>query len=311
MCIMVDFTMDSERVPPDAANADRPDSRAMLVRIRGILPSLGMAGRRIAEDLLADPEGFTRSSIGEIAARADTSTTTVVRFYKRIGYSRFKDLRHDLTQESARERLAAREFPAEASDIDREDSLTQVVAKVARDETLSISDTASVLDTRELTQAVELAARADRVAIFGVGASSIVSSDLQRKLTRIGRTAIDWPDAHSAWTAAAVLGKNAVAIAVSHSGVTSDTIEFLRLARGSGAATIAITNVETSPLAREADVVLRTAAREDAFRSGALGSRIAQLMVVDCLFIGVAQNHYEASMDALRTTYRAVQSRAL
>lgn len=309
---MVDCIMDSARInasPPPGATA-RPDPVAMLVRIRGILPSLGPAERRIAEDLLADPEGFARASISEVAERGDTSTTTVVRFYKRAGYSRFKDLRHDLTQESARERIAAREFPAEANDIDRGDSLIQVVAKVARDETLSISDTASVLQTEELTRAVKLVAQAKRVDIFGLGASSIVSLDLQRKLTRIGRTAIDWPEAHAAWTAAAVLGKNSVAIAVSHSGITSDTIEFLSLARGSGAATIAITNAETSPLAQEADVVLRTAARETAFRSGALGSRIAQLMVVDCLFIGVAQTHYEESMAALRTTYDAVQSRA-
>lgn len=288
----------------------RPDSRAMLVNVRGQLPNLRPAERLIAEDLLADPEGFARSTISETATRVGTSTTTVVRFYRRIGYERFKDLRHDLTQESVRERLTTHEFPAEASDIGREDSLSQIVAKVARDETLSISDTATMLQTEELTRAVRMTAHAQRIDIFGVGASSIVSRDLQRKLARIGRTAIDWPEAHSAWTAAAVLDEDSVALAISHSGVTSDTVEFLRLARRSGATTIAITNVEDSPLAREADVVLRTAARETAFRSGALGSRIAQLMVVDCLFIGVAQTHYDSSLEALRTTYEAVQSRA-
>lgn len=297
---------------PDSAlgAAERPDPRAILITIREMLPNLRPAERRTAEDLLCDPEGFARSSISETAARVCTSTTTVVRFYKRIGYRRFKDLRHDLTQESAREQMAASQFPAETRDIDRDDDLSQVVAKVARDQTLSISDTAEVLQTERLAQAVELTAHAERVDIFGVGASSIVSRDLQHKISRIGRTAIDWPEAHTAWTAAAILGEGSVAIAFSHSGVTSDTVEFLRLARGSGAATIAITNVAESPLACEADVTLRTAARETAFRSGALGSRIAQLMVVDCLFIGVVQTHYEASADALRTTYEAVQSRA-
>lgn len=295
---------------PDPNTPARPAPHAILATVRAMQPSLRPAERRIAKDLLADPEGFARSSINETASRAETSTTTVVRFYKRIGYTRFKDLRHDLTQESAREQMAVSEFPAEASDIDRDDSLAQVIAKVARDETLSLSDTARVLPEEELARAVELAANADRIDIFGVGASSIVSRDLQRKISRIGRTAIDWPEAHTAWTSAAVLGKGSVAIAISHSGVTSDTVEFLRLARSSGAATIAITNVGDSPLAKEADAVLRTAARETAFRSGALGSRIAQLMVVDCLFIGVVQAHYDTSVEALRTTYEAVQSRA-
>ena len=99
---------------------------------------------------------------------------------------------------------------------------------------------------------------------------------------------------------------DAVAVAISHSGATTDTYEFLRLAKESGAATNAITNDENSPLAGLADTVLRTAARESPLRSGALGSRIAQLLVVDCLFTGVAQANYEASTSALQRTYRAV-----
>ncbi len=55
--------------------------------------------------------------------------------------------------------------------------------------------------------------------------------------------------------------------------------------------------------------MLTTAARETRFRSGALGSRIAQLMVVDCLFTGVAQASYDASMEALRSTYTIVHDR--
>ncbi len=44
---------------------------------------------------------------------------------------------------------------------------------------------------------------------------------------------------------------------------------------------------------------------------GAMGSRIAQMMLVDCLFVGVAQQSYEASIDALRKTHAVVQSRKL
>jgi DNA-binding MurR/RpiR family transcriptional regulator len=55
--------------------------------------------------------------------------------------------------------------------------------------------------------------------------------------------------------------------------------------------------------------VLTTAARETPFRSGALGSRIAQLMVIDCLFTGVAQSSFDDSMAALRTTYDVVHRR--
>jgi hypothetical protein len=55
--------------------------------------------------------------------------------------------------------------------------------------------------------------------------------------------------------------------------------------------------------------VLTTAARETTFRSGAMASRIAQLAVIDCLFVGVAQRSYDRTTTALNRTYRAVQSR--
>jgi DNA-binding MurR/RpiR family transcriptional regulator len=292
-------------------DARQPDSRVVLVNVRAALPNLRPAERRIAELLLADPSAFSTRSIGEVAVAAATSTTTVVRFYRRIGYQRFQDLRLDLTREVLRERLAHADIDAVQTDIDPNDSLDEIVAKVAVFETLSISDTSHVLDPGHLREAVGLVAAADRVDLFGVGASSIVSLDLQRKLSRIGRTAIEWPDAHSGWTAAATLHDRSVAIAISHSGATEDTVRFLEIASAQDAATIAITNHADSPLARAAQVVLLTAARETRFRSGALGSRIAQLMVADCLFIGVAQTSFEKSTNALRVTYDTVRTRGV
>ncbi|WP_425280953.1 MurR/RpiR family transcriptional regulator [Pseudoclavibacter terrae] len=281
-------------------------SRTVLVELRALMPSLRPSERRIAEALLADPEGFATRSMAEIADLAGTSTTTVVRFTRRAGYSRFRDLRHDLTEQNLRERLASGAGVAPAADISPGDSLSDVVAKIAMNETLSIADTAEVLDIDALAAAVEAIAGAARVDIHGIGASSVVGVDLQRKLSRIGRIALEWPEAHAAWTAAAVLDDRAVAIAISHSGATAGVVEFLRIAKATGATTVAITNHERSPLAELADIVLRTAARETPLRSAALGSRIAQLMVVDCVFTGVAQADYEASVAAIEKTHQAV-----
>lgn len=289
----------------------RPDPRTVLVRIRASLPSLRPSEKQIAREFLESPAEAANLSIAALAERCGTSTTSVVRFYKRIGYSRFQDLRMDLTREATRERFEHANLQVVSGDIDREDTLDDIIAKVAFNETVSIADTAKVLDRAALGRAVDLVSGARRIDSFGVGASSIVGLDLQQKLSRIGRTALNWPDSHSAWTAAATLDDSCVALAISHSGATVDTVEFLNAARQAGAATIAITNFRDSPLAETADVVLTTAARETRFRSGALGSRIAQLMVIDSLFTGVAQASYDESMAALRTTYNAVHHRKL
>lgn len=280
-----------------------------MVRIRAAMPSLRPSERRIAEFLLEQPMDAAKLSIAELASRCDTSTTSVVRFYKHIGYRHYKDVRLDLTKEATRENVQNADLLTVSGDINRDDSLADIVTKVALNETLSIADTATVLDVDALRDAVALVGSARRVDSFGVGASSLVGLDLQQKLTRIGRIALNWPDPHGAWTSAATLDSSCVVVAVSHSGETVDTVDFLRIARESGAATIAITNFGSSPLAEAADVVLTTAARETPFRSGALGSRIAQLMVVDCLFTAVAQATFDDSVAALRLTYAAVHRR--
>lgn len=284
--------------------------RGVVASIQGALASLPPAERRLADQLLDDPGAFARRSIGEIATQGETSTTTVLRFYSRLGFERFKDFRQALTEEALRFRIATTDSQITAADIERGDSLEEVVAKIARDEKLSIDETAAVLDTSELGRAVQLVAAARRIDIFGLGASATVGSDLQQKLSRIGRTALQWSDHHSAWTAAATLGEGAVAVAISYSGRTWETVDFLSLARRSGAQTVAVTNVAESPVCEQADIALLTAARESTFRSGALSSRIAQLMVIDALYIGVVHAGYDKAAQALHASHDAVNLQA-
>lgn len=250
-------------------------------------------------------------SIGDLAQLCGTSTTSVVRFYKKVGYSGYSDLRLDLARETTRESLV-NNVPAEFyEDIDKSDSLQDIVAKIAFNETTSIADTAQLLDIDKLAEAVTAISQARKTDIFGVGAGALVGQDMQQKLHRIGKVSFSWSEAHAAWTSAALLDSDCVSVAISHSGRTTDTVEFVKIAKEAGAITIVITNHADSPLGRAADIVLSTAARETPFRPGALGSRIAQMMVIDCLFVGVAQSSYDASITALRKTHAAIQGRRL
>lgn len=57
--------------------------------------------------------------------------------------------------------------------------------------------------------------------------------------------------------------------------------------------------------------MLTTAARETTYRSGAMSSRIAQLTVIDCLFIGVAQQVLPDARKALEETATSVRGHRL
>ncbi|WP_192909501.1 MurR/RpiR family transcriptional regulator [Gandjariella thermophila] len=275
-----------------------------MVRIRSLLPGLARAEQRVAKVVLDEPAAVAHRSITEVADAAGTSETTVTRFCKAIGVSGYPELRIALAADTARS--AARSDRDLGGDITPSDDLRQVVAKVAFADARAVEETAEQLDAEVLGRVVDAVARAGRVDVYGVGASAFVASDLQQKLHRIGRVCFAWSDTHIALTSAAVLQPGDVAIGISHTGATVDTVEPLRVAAERGATTVALTNFPRSPISEVADHVLTTAARETTFRSGAMASRIAQLTVIDCLFIGVAQRHLDTARAALAATYDAV-----
>ncbi|MET9628511.1 MurR/RpiR family transcriptional regulator [Lentzea sp. NPDC006480] len=280
-----------------------------LVKIRSLLPGLARAEQRVAKVVLENPGTVAHRSITEVAEQAGTSETTVTRFCKAIGVGGYPELRIALAADTARSQARANHDMG--GDIGPGDDLKQVVGKVAFADARAVEETAEQLDIESLDKVVQAVAGARRVDVYGFGASAFVAFDLQQKLHRIGLTCFAWNDTHIALTSAAVLTGADVAVGISHTGSTVETVEALRVARETGATTVALTNFPRSPITEVADHVLTTAARETTFRSGAMASRIAQLTVIDCLFIGVAQHHVDSAKTALEATYEAVSGHRL
>ncbi|MET8309573.1 MurR/RpiR family transcriptional regulator [Micromonospora sp. NBC_00389] len=279
----------------------------LIVHISGLLPSLSPAEQRVARLVVSDPAAAARRTITDLATAAETSEATVIRFCRSVGMDGYPQLRIRLAAEAAR-RIEPPDARVVGGDIPPGADLAQIIATIAFNDARAVEETAEQLDPAVCEQVVEAIANAGRIDIYGAGASGFVASDFQQKLHRIGRIAFYFPDVHTALTSAALLGRGDVAIGISHTGTTSDVIEVLEQARTRGAATVALTNFPRSPITDVADFVLTTAARETTYRSGATASRLAQLTVVDCLFVGVAARNRSKARKALEATAEAVQS---
>ncbi|CAH0252202.1 putative HTH-type transcriptional regulator YbbH [Microbacterium oxydans] len=267
-------------------------------------PSLARIARVISEN----PNTAVESTISELAALCETSVASVVRFCRVIGLRGYAALRMSLAAELGRESVQFSAPTGFGSEIAVGDSLRDAAGKIAALELLAIEETVGNLDYDVLADAVEAIDQAHRILLFGVGASRLVADDLGHKLLRIGRTAIVLSDAHEASAAAALSAPKAVAIGFSNSGTTAETVRFLQTARAAGSATIGVTSAADSPLAETADHALFTHARESRFRAGAMVSRIAQLALVDCIFVGVAQRRHAHTVHALQRTADAAQA---
>ncbi|GAA3519560.1 MurR/RpiR family transcriptional regulator [Actinocatenispora rupis] len=292
----------------DASDARGGAQGGLIVHVTGLLPSLSPAEQRVARLVTADPAAAARQTITELASAAGTSEATVIRFCRSVGMAGYPQLRIRLAAEAAR-RVEPPDARVVGGDIPPGADMAQIVATIAFNDARAVEETADQLDVRACEEAVAALASAGRIDVFGVGASGFVAADFQQKLHRIGRTAYYWPDTHTALTSAALLGKGDVAFGISHSGATTDCVDVLAEARERGATTIGLTNFPRSAIADVADLVLTTAARETTYRSGATASRLAQLTVVDCLFVGVAARNRGRTRRNLESTAAAVKSR--
>ena len=268
-----------------------------------LTPSLA----RIALVVRENPSVVIDSTINELAAECDTSVASVVRFCRAIGFSGYAPLRMALASELGKEAAQFSARGAYGSEISESDTLQEAVSKVASLELLAIEETVARLDFEVLEAAVDAIDHGERVFLYGLGASRFVAEDLSHKLLRVGRNAHMPADPHEAVAVSALPTAGTVAIGFSHSGSTLETVRFLETARASGATTVAVTSAKHSPLARAADHALFTEVRESSFRAGAMVSRIAQLTLVDCVFLGVAKRRYAETVDALQRTGQATR----
>ncbi|WP_460497084.1 MurR/RpiR family transcriptional regulator [Glycomyces tarimensis] len=282
-------------------------SQGVIGRLRMEQPTLPDALQRVAATILEDPDTAAKASIVDLAERAGTSTATVTRFCRTLGFPGYAALRVALAAENGRVAQARWE-----TDIDKEiepgDSLDQVLGVVAGADSRAIQETASQLDLDLVDRVAEAVAAAERVELFGLGSSGTAAREMAFRLERIRVPCWFRSDAHSALTSAALLRSGDVAIGLSHSGRTREGVEVLAEARDQGALAVAVTSFARSPMAEAADVVLTTAVHETTFRLAALSALHSQLLVLDLIYVAVAQRTFERTTEAFEVTARAVHA---
>ncbi len=281
------------------------EGRPSLFRLGELLPTLRQAEARLAEYLRAHPHDVIQLSISDLADRSGTSEATVVRLCRKLGFRGFQDFKIGLAQSLVGPLQTIHE------EIDERDTVDTVKAKVFNASVQALQDTMSVIDSRDLSRAVELLDSASRVVFLGAGNSGWVCMDGALKLLKLGINAAAYVDEHSQLVAAALLGPGCVAVGVSHSGATRDTVEALEVAKKGGATTICISGAPKSPITRVSDVKLFTAAKETGFKTEAMTSRIAQLAIVDTLFVNVALRRGKSAAEGVQRVREATALKRL
>ena len=271
-----------------------------LLRLRECSQRFSSTERGVAERILSDPQLVVDLSIHELAQKTFSSPSTIVRMCSHTGFSGYKEFRRAVTYELARREQTRRN---EQKDIQRSDSLEQIIDKITYANILSLEETRDLRDVSILRAGAEVLRRARVIYLFGLGASLCAAKDAYLKFLRLNKLCVINEDWHSQLVQSCNATDQDAALVFSYSGVTTEVIECMRNLKKNGTPIIAITRCVSSPVSDLADYRLYTAANESLFRSGAMSSRMSQLNVVDILFTTLANADYERSLSQLSRTH--------
>ncbi|CAH2394116.1 MurR/RpiR family transcriptional regulator [Mesorhizobium ventifaucium] len=205
---------------------------------------------RVALYILENPKKAVRQSLGELSAASQSGQATIFRLCRELGFKGFTDFKLALAAEVGR--------------LESEPNRGVSLTVNSLDETVSLISR-SVLNTRQLVQPEVLASAAlpllsaRHVNIYGSGDSGLAAEVLFHRLRRSGVNARFFANAGYAHEAAETMTKEDAAIAISQSGASPDTVEFLRKAHHIGAFSLAITCHPKSSLAKVSNAVLQMA----------------------------------------------------
>jgi RpiR family transcriptional regulator, repressor of rpiB and als operon len=278
------------------------DPRTVGPRIRMLLPDLTPSETRIAEILLRS-DGEAALPLKSVAEEAETSEAMVVKTAKRLGFNGYKELR------SALQAYKSQPHADLHQEVRADDTVETIVQKVFRTSIQALEETLAILDMEAFRHAAELLHGARQRDFYGLGGSAQIARDVSHKFLRIGVRTSVFDDSHMMAMSASLLRAGDVVVVFSHSGRTSGVLDSVQIARANRASVIAITNYASSPLAEISDVVLCSTAQGSFLTSENAAARIAQLNIMDAIFIAVAQKGYQSAEASLAKTMAAVRAK--
>jgi len=282
---------------------------SVLDRIVTYQSQMPVTMAKIAAVLIDDPKAPLTLSITELAERAGTSAATVTRFCRLIGYAGFSELRVGIAEDVGRGGSKA----AWIADIGRsfgpDDPPEEIRNTLFNTHMLSLQTTAALIDMPTAVRIAKTIVMARHLDVYGVGGSALTALEMEARLYRIGIRVHAWSEIHDGLTSAAILDHQCVAIGISNTGRTEETIQMLTVAKAAGAHTVAITANPESPLAKLADDVLIAASPHGYLQPADLSARHCQLFVVDLLYLMIAQLDYDRTTRLLAASGAAVAPR--
>lgn len=252
-------------------------------KIKILEPSFTSSEKKVADFLCFNKKDTPFLTIYNVAKSTGVSTATVTRFAKKMGCRNFSELKIFFAKQSSG---SLHEI---FSAIEPKDTDEEIVKKVFHGNKKSLEDTLHITDISKLTALARKIVTAKRLICIGIGGSGNVAQDAALRFSHLDLQSEAYTDYYHILIQMLRADVNTVVIGISHSGRSTITVEGLKMAREQNATTVGISNYYNSPLARVSDYFFCTSFPETGVKVAALSSRIAQLCLIDAIYLLVAK----------------------
>lgn len=234
--------------------------------------------REIAKFIYSYKDDASKLKISHVAEKANTSSASVVRFAKLLGFSGFAELKVALKTNN---NVMQGQDNLEANNIEFCGTIID-----------SLNMTHDCINQWAVDELVSKIGQCRKVDIYAVGETNVVALDFQLKLLRIGLVSTSYQDAHSQHFSSINATSDDVAIGISYSATTIPTLEALKNAKNSGAFTVLICK-KGVPKPKYVDLIIVVEASESSSRVFSTTSRFSLLYITDYIYHSIINSNKE------------------
>lgn len=281
-----------------------------ILRIETKYGDMRTSEQKAADYVIQNLKEVADMSIGHLAKECGVSQPTILRMLHAIGFHGYKEFRHALIKELARTQDSRNsETLLYGYSLSKEDQLEDIPKKIVTTTAKIMEENLKNISLKTYEKVIEVLNHARLIDIYSVENSNVTAKDLLTKLLYLGLNCRHMDDVYHQRICASNLTPQDVAIGISYSGCSQDTVESMKAAKKSGATTIVITNFKDALISRYADLLICTS-QEQLFYGDAIFSRTSQLVLVDMIYMGLLVSDYEKYSKCLDKSSKVIRDKA-
>ena len=276
---------------PSSARQARPNGKTLSTYITERFDEFSRSQKDVARYIVDHLDEAAFQTAEELARRASTSSSTVVRFSQALGFEGYPELQQAAIEEY-RNRVDEQNGAGQLFDFDH----SEFESSLAADHT-NVEDTARNLTREQVEACVSALGSAHRVMIVGVDQMAFFASYLRHLLALLDiRAEVIASPRQDSITRLSRVDEDTLVIAFSAGRTHPLVVRAMKLARHRRARTLSISDATLSELGEHAELTLYYSSNSPSFTR----SNAALLGVVQALAHGVYARDKAAFKDRIR-----------